>query len=78
MAHKCFDLSALQSIQSDRQDVRAHGPWRHEFGPIRQQVDQRCGRRLVDVEPYQLQGRGIGPVQVLENLQHGLGVREIQ
>ena len=55
-----------------RRQMRARRPGRGKLRAEREHVQHGGGRGLLDQQPQQLEGRGIGPVQVFPHGQHRL------
>ena len=52
--------------------MRAHAPGRPKFRPRRRKNEERCQRALLGDAPQHIEGRRIGPVQILERQHYGL------
>ena len=66
------DFALPQPIESEGCDVRLPNPWRLKFGPIRNDQQHAKGSYPVHRSTEHFKARGIGPVRILEDHQHGI------
>jgi hypothetical protein len=72
------DLGSRQTTQRQRREVGAEAPGGVKLRAAGQQGEQTGRRSLVEEEGEEFQRRGINPVHVLDNEQHGLFRRQRQ